>query len=145
MNGFKILFIFMILSSCTRRYIAEQEGQALYLVYRNVHQNLSERLSVWNSPMEYLNTSQKDLSPSVQKLLALFPQEYLVLRLGERRSYIINYIAYRNSGSSLEIFLDTSEGLSDMGYPIFVKNKKINHITVYSNETAIYMTNLTLP
>ncbi|MGL4676091.1 MAG: hypothetical protein ACRCWI_00265 [Brevinema sp.] len=146
MNGFKILCIFLLFSSCTQRYIAEQEGQALYLVYRNIQQNISEKLSVWKSPNKYLNDVQNSLAPSTQKLLALFPQDYIVIRLGAiRGNYIINDISYRNSGASLEIVLGVSDKLSDIGYPIFLKNKKINHITVYSNETIIYTTNLTLP
>lgn len=151
MNGSKFaqcfLVLFIMLSSCVNRFVLEHEGEALFLLYRGVPRRDQGKLFIWENPKYYIESEKSYMSQATQQLLAAFEENYLVLRIGNLgTSYTIDRITYGNIGERLNIqLLEINEHQilpSDIGYPIFVQQKNIKQIALYSNDVQIFLTNL---
>ncbi len=147
MNGFKysIVFLLMLFVSCNRRYIRENEGEALFLLYKGIPQRIVGKVSFWKSSSEYIKQEQKYIPDNKLKLLQMFGDSYAVVRLGSfTHAYKVEKMMYQDAGNKLEIYL-TNGNVNDMGYPVFVQKKTIKQISILTNNTQIYLTNITLP
>ncbi len=143
MNNIKIsiLSCVLLLTSCHNRHVRENEGEALFLLYKGIPQRITGKLSYWSSPAEFVKQERQYIPNNKALMLELFGTNYAVVRLGNfRDAYEIDKMSYQNVGEKLSIIL--TNGNNDMGYPIFVQKKTIKQISLYTNDIEIYSTNL---
>ena len=151
MNGFNKLVLCLILLStaCVKQAIKESEGEGLFLIYRGVPKVLTAKFQAWKTLKIYLEDEKSRIPESTYRLISAFNANFLVLRLGrfsKNKEFFVENITYENAGVELAVNLqDTSSNLgkvSDIGYPIFIMNKKIKQIKIYTNNSQALLTNI---
>ena len=151
MNGFNKLVLYLILLSaaCVKQAIKESEGEGLFLIYRGVPKVLTAKFQAWKTLKIYLEDEKSRIPESTYRLISAFNANFLVLRLGrfsKNKEFFVENITYENAGVELAVNLqDTSSNLgkvSDIGYPIFIMNKKIKQIKIYTNNSQALLTNI---
>lgn len=151
MNGFNKLVLCLILlsSACVKQVIKEAEGEGLFLIYRGVPKVVITRFQIWKTLEIYLKSEKNRIPESAYRLISAFNEKFLVLRLGrfsKNTEFFIENITYENVGTELIVNLqDISSNLgkvSDIGYPIFIMNKKIKQIKIYTNNSQVFLTNI---
>ena len=151
MNGFNTLVLCLILlsSACVKQAIKESEGEGLFLIYRGVPKVLTAKFQAWKTLKIYLEDEKSRIPESTYRLISAFNANFLVLRLGrfsKNKEFFVENITYENAGVELAVNLqDTSSNLgkvSDIGYPIFIMNKKIKQIKIYTNNSQALLTNI---
>ena len=154
MNGFnKLVLCFILLSTaCVKQTIKESEeseGEGLFLIYRGVPKLIVGKLQVWKNLDIYLASEKNRIPNSAYRLISAFNEKFLILRLGifsKNIEFFVENIIYENEGTELIINLqDISLNLgkvSDIGYPIFIMNRKIKQIKIYTNNNQAFLTNI---
>ena len=151
MNGFNKLILCLLLLSvaCVKKEIKESEGEGLFLIYRGVPKLIVGKLQVWETLDIYLTSEKNRIPDSAYRLISAFNEKFLILRLGifsKNAEFFIENITYENAGTELIINLqDISSNLgkvSDIGYPIFIMNRNIEQIKIYTNNNQAFLTNI---
>ena len=151
MNGFKKLVVCLILlnTACVKQEIKDSEGEGLFLIYRGVPKVIIGKLQVWKTLDIYLASEKNRIPESAYRLISAFNEKFLILRLGifsKNIEFFIENITYENEGTELIINLqDISSNLgkvSDIGYPIFIMNRAIEQIKIYTNNNQAFLTNI---
>ncbi len=138
MNGFKyaVLALFLIFASCTQRFVSTRKD-ILYVVYRGVPQNLSEKFTYYKDIKQYIAVEK----PRSSNLLLTFDEDYSVIRLGDFGD-LADIDAIIAVDNQLDIKLKKGGSIKDTGYPILLQIKNITNFAVYSNDTVLFSTNI---
>ena len=151
MNGFNKLVLCLILlsSACVKQAIKESEGEGLFLIYRGVPKVFTTKFQVWKTLKIYLESEKNNIPESTYRLISAFNANFLVLRLGrfsKNTEFFIENITYENAGIDLIINLKNVNSnlgkVSDIGYPIFIMNRSIKQIKIYTNNNQAFLTNI---
>ena len=151
MNGFNKLVICLILlsSACVKQAIKDSEGEGLFLIYRGVPKVVTTKFQVWKTLDIYLTSEKDNIPESTYRLISAFNEKFLILRLGifsKNTEFFVENITYENAGIELIINLksvDSNLGkVSDIGYPIFIMNRQIKKIQIYTNNSRAFLTNI---
>ena len=152
MNGFNKLIVCLLLLNtlaCTRQIVKETEGEGLFLIYRGVPKLIVGKLQIWRNLDTYLASEKNRIPDSAYRLISAFNEKFLILRLGvfsKNTEFFIENITYENVGTELIINLqDISSNMgkvSDIGYPIFIMNRNIEQIQIYTNDSEAFLTNI---
>ncbi len=151
MNGFNklVLCFFLLSTACVKQAVKESEGDGLFLIYRGVPKLIVGKLQIWKNLDTYLSSEKNRIPESAYKLISAFNEKFLILRLGifsKNTEFFVENITYENVGTELIINLqDISSNLgkvSDIGYPIFIMNRQIKKIQIYTNNSRAFLTNI---
>ncbi len=138
MNGFKyaVLALFLVFASCTQRYVNTRK-EILYVVYRGVPQNLSNKFAYYKDIKQYIGIEK----PRSSNLLLSFDDDYSVIRLGDFDG-LTSIDSITAVDNKLDIRLRRSGVVQDAGYPVLLQTKNITNFVVYSNDIVLFSTNI---